>query len=97
MMKAWGTLRVSSAEEIYAVLTKPPTDTNRRRRWTERLGIEPPVWGSKTVAMWARWFVERGMRVWTWDEDGIVFSEHNTLPPDGVVYRSWHVDPPWSY
>jgi hypothetical protein len=91
MMHGWGHTHVSSAFEVYLVLTQPPHDATSRAAWQDQLAIEPPVWGSARRAQAASALTTRGLRVWSWDDYAVVFSDVDAQPPCGLQYRPWHV------
>jgi hypothetical protein len=87
---AWGHTRVSSALEVFTVLTNPPTDPGYRARWEELLTIEPPFWGSLMQhAHPLSGLNARSYRLWSWDDHGVVLSLDTLEPPLGVRYRTW--------
>ena len=89
MMKPWGRLGVTSALEVYLVLSRAPSDPNERALWQNQVSIEPPVWGCAAAHDAARSIAERGYRVWSWDDRGVVFSEFEAWPPRTVAYLPW--------
>jgi hypothetical protein len=91
MMHPWGHCHVTSALEVFFLLTAPPRDPEGVQRWSELLSVEPPVWGSEEVHRRAHRLASRGLRLWTWDEYAVVFSDLGTRPPRGVHYRPWHM------
>jgi hypothetical protein len=91
MMQSWGHTHVSSAHEVYLVLSRPPHDARGHWLWRSLLSIEPPIWGCAAARGAALAFASRvGGRVWSWDDEGIVFSDFESQPPRSLHYRSWH-------
>jgi hypothetical protein len=90
MMQRWGHRHVSSALEVYLVLSSPPTNHRDRSDWKDLLWIEPPIWGYAGARRGALTIAARGYHVWTWDDHGVVFSDLNVLPPAAVRYRPWN-------
>jgi hypothetical protein len=43
MMQSWGHTHVSSAHEVYLVLSRPPNDARGHWLWRNLLSIEPPI------------------------------------------------------
>jgi hypothetical protein len=89
-MQRWGTTAVTSAFEVYLTLAAPPTDTHAHRAWLDLLAIEPPVWGGTRAARAASKLTARGFRVWSWDDQSVVFSDPDTQPPRGLRHRPWN-------
>jgi hypothetical protein len=90
MIQRWGHGRVSSAFEVYLVLTRPPSDARGFWLWKNQLSIEPPIWGCAAARGFALSLAARGVRVWSWDDDGVVFSDFDGLPFPTLRYRPWH-------
>jgi hypothetical protein len=88
-MQRWGHRHVSSALEVYLVLSSPPSDPRDRSDWKDLLSIEPPIWGCPSARRWALTVAARGYRVWSWDDRGVVFSDLDVLPPRTLRYRPW--------
>jgi hypothetical protein len=91
MMHRWGHTSVSNAFEVFLVLAEPPGLAELRGLWQDQLAIEPPVWGGKSGARAASALAARGLRVWSWDDYAVVFSEPHAHPPHGLHYRPWHL------
>ncbi len=91
MMQRWGATAVTSALEVHLALAEPPTDAEAYRAWRELLVIEPPVWGDRRAAQAASKLAARGLRVWSWDDYAVVFSDAPAEPPRGLHYRPWHL------
>ncbi len=91
MMQTWGHAAVSSALEVYIVLTTVPIAPTQFRRWKDLLSIEPPIWGSLEAERRAQALGAAGLRVWSWDDYAVVYSDPRVLPPEGVHYRPWHL------
>src|SRR5580704_8839773 len=91
MMQRWGSAAVTTAFEVYLALAEPPTDPDAHCVWRELLVIEPPVWGDRRAAQAASELAARGLRVWSWDDYAIVFSDPAEQPPRGLRYRPWHL------
>jgi hypothetical protein len=89
MMQRWGRRHVSSALEVYLVLSSPPSDPHALSDWKDLLSIEPPIWGGAVARKSALTLAARGHRVWSWDDCGVVFSDSDVLPPHTVRYRPW--------
>ena len=90
MMQCWGTAHVSSALEVYLVLSCPPLDPRAARLWYSQLAIEPPIWGGAPARRCALSLAARGLRVWSWDDRGVVFSDFDALPPRTLRYFPWY-------
>jgi hypothetical protein len=90
MMQAWGHTHVSSAREVYLVLSRPPSDARGHWLWRNLLSIEPPIWGCAAARGAALALASCGYRVWSWDDHGVVFSDFESQPPRSLRYRSWH-------
>jgi hypothetical protein len=89
-LKAWGHTRVSSALEVFAILTAPPDHPEYHALWQQLLAIEPPFWGSLMEhAPAIACLRTRAYRVWSWDDHGAVLSPESLSPPLGVRYRTW--------
>jgi len=89
MMQRWGRRHVSSALEVYLVLSSPPPDPHDLSDWKDLLSIEPPIWGGAVARRCALTLAARGYRVWSWDDRGVVFSDSDVLAPCTVRYRPW--------
>jgi len=89
MMQPWGCRFVSSAYEVYLLLSRLPVDDKDANRRDDLLSIEPPVWGSDAARESARVLAACGYRVWSWDELGIVYSYPRSLPPRSLRYLPW--------
>jgi hypothetical protein len=89
MMQAWGHTHVSSAYEVYLVLSLPPRDPRGRSLWRGLLSIEPPVWGGPAAATLALKLAACGHRVWSWDDHSVVYSDFDALPPSTLRYEQW--------
>ncbi len=89
MMQHWAHKHVSSAREVYLVLSNPPTDSRGLWLWQNQLSIEPPVWGCAAARGYALSLAARGVRVWSWDDHGVVFSDFDVLPPRTLRYHPW--------
>jgi hypothetical protein len=89
MIQPWGYTFVSSAYEVYLLLSRLPVDAQDANRRDDLLSIEPPVWGSDTAHESARVVAASGYRVWSWDELGIVYSYPRSLPPSTLRYLPW--------
>lgn len=89
MMQRWGRRHVSSALEVYLVLSSPPPDPHDLSDWKDLLSIEPPIWGGAVARRCALTLAARGYRVWSWDDRGVVFSEFEAWPPRTVAYLPW--------
>jgi hypothetical protein len=90
MMQRWGYTHVSSALEVYLVLANPPPDPHGRRLWQGLLAVEPPIWGHASARRCALTLAARGLRVWSWDERGVVFSDFDARPPRSLRYCPWY-------
>jgi hypothetical protein len=90
MMQRWGRRHVSSALEVYLVLSSPPSNPRDRSDWKDLFWIEPPVWGGAGAQRGVLDLAARGYHVWTWDDHGVVLSDLNVLPPATVRYRPWN-------
>jgi hypothetical protein len=90
MMQRWGTTAVTSAFEVYLTLAAPPADPHAHSAWLDLLAIEPPVWGGTRAARAASKLTARGLRVWSWDDCTVVFSQTDAQPPGSLRYRAWH-------
>ena len=89
-VKPWGYERVSTALEVYDVLTSPPRDSGHHSFWLQLLEFEPPFWGSLLDhAPAVAELIAHGYRVWSWDDHGAVLSPSHAEPPQGVRYRTW--------
>jgi hypothetical protein len=89
MMQRWGHAHVSSALEVYRVLSCRPLDADERALWHGLLSIEPPVWGSPDPRRLARLLAGRGYRLWSWDDHGVALSDAGNLPPATLRYLAW--------
>ena len=89
MMKPWGRLGVTSALEVYLVLSRPPSEPSERALWQNQVAIEPPVWGCAAAHGAAQSIARRGYRIWSWDDRGVVVSEFEAWPPRTVAYLPW--------
>jgi hypothetical protein len=89
MMQPWGHTFVSSAHEVYLLLSRLPADAEDANRKDDLISIEPPVWGSSAACESARVVAACGYRVWSWDELGIVYSYPHTLAPRSLRYMAW--------
>jgi DNA topoisomerase-3 len=89
-VQTWGHTSVSSALEVFNILTSPPADPGYRARWQELLSVEPPFWGSLLEhGAVLGWLFDRAYRLWSWDDHGAVLSPRDLSPPLGVQYRTW--------
>ena len=89
MMQRWGHMFVSSAREVYLLLSTLPANAEDANRRDDLLSMEPPVWGSSAAHQSARLFAACGYRAWSWDELGIVYSYAHSLPPSTLRYMPW--------
>ncbi len=96
MMQAWGHTHVSSALEVYLVLSSPPPDTRGQWLWRNLLSIEPPVWGCAAARGCALSLAARGVRVWSWDDHGVVYADYDALPPATLRYDPWQQLDAWT-
>jgi hypothetical protein len=90
MMQPWGHTHVSSAREVYLVLSNPPVDSRAEWLWRNLLSIEPPIWGCAAARGCALSLAARGVRVWSWDDDGVVYADFHAVPPYTLRYVPWH-------
>ena len=89
MMQLWGHTHVSSAHEVYLVLSRAASSLEDSKAWEDLLCIEPPIWGSAAAHASAMLLAAIGYRVWSWDELGIVYSYPDAVPPRSLRYLSW--------
>lgn len=89
MMHRWGRSHVSSALEVFMVLTHPPCARGHFADWEYQLTLEPPTWGGAEARNGALILQARGYHVWSWDDYAVVYSRPDTIPPRGVFYRTW--------
>ena len=90
MMQRWGHKHVSSAREVYLLLSSPPSDPPDLGLWQNILSIEPPIWGCPGARGAACALAACGFRVWSWDDHGVVFSDLESPTPRSLRYWPWY-------
>jgi hypothetical protein len=90
MMQRWGHKQVSSAREVYILLSDPPSEPRDQGLLQNLLSIEPPIWGCAGARGAACALAACGFRVWSWDDHGVVFSDVESIPPRNLRYWPWY-------